>query len=82
LCIAWLTNAEVALDSRGFVLTGGGVGRRTLETSRAGIFAVGDIRSGSPKRVATAVGDGAQVVANLHDYLASRVLARPDLSAA
>jgi thioredoxin reductase (NADPH) len=68
---AWLTNAGVALDSRGFVLTGGEAGRRTLETSRAAIFAVGDIRSGSAKRVATAVGDGAQVVANFHDYLAT-----------
>ncbi len=68
---AWLANAGVALDSRGFALTGGAAGRRTLETSRAGIFAVGDIRSGSPKRVATAVGDGAQVVANLHEYLAT-----------
>jgi thioredoxin reductase (NADPH) len=69
---SWLTGAEVALDSKGFVLTGGEMGRRTLETSRPGIFAVGDIRSGSTKRVATAVGDGAQVVANLHEYLATR----------
>jgi thioredoxin reductase (NADPH) len=70
---AWLANAGVALDNRGFVLTGGEPGRRTLETSRSGIFAVGDIRSGSAKRVATAVGDGAQVVANLHDYLATAI---------
>ena len=55
------------------MLTGGEPGRRTLETSRSGIFAVGDIRSGSAKRVATAVGDGAQVVANLHDYLATAI---------
>jgi thioredoxin reductase (NADPH) len=78
----WLTNAGVALDSRGFVLTGGAAGGRTLETSRAGIFAVGDIRSGSAKRVATAVGDGAQVVANLHDYLAtgaSAIAQRPEV---
>ena len=68
---AWLTDGGVALDSKGFVLTGGEVGRRALETSRAGIFAVGDIRSGSVKRVATAVGDGAQVVASLHQYLAT-----------
>ena len=65
----WLTKAGVSLDNRGFVLTGGVVSRRTLETNRPGIFAVGDIRSGSTKRVATAVGDGAQVVANVHDYL-------------
>jgi thioredoxin reductase (NADPH) len=68
---SWLKGAEVALDSKGFVLTGGELGRRALETSRAGIFAVGDIRSGSVKRVATAVGDGAQVVASLHQYLAT-----------
>jgi thioredoxin reductase (NADPH) len=68
---AWLADGGVALDSRGFVLTGGEQGRRALETSHAGIFAVGDIRSGSVKRCATAVGDGAQVVASLHQYLAS-----------
>jgi len=68
---AWLTGGGVAVDSKGFVLTGGELGRRALETSRAGIFAVGDIRSGSVKRVATAVGDGAQVVASLHQYLAT-----------
>jgi len=66
---AWLTKAGVALDNRGFVLTGGETSRRALETNRPGIFAVGDIRSGSTKRVATAVGDGAQVVANVHEYL-------------
>jgi len=68
---SWLTGAGVALDSRGFVLAGGAVGGRVLETSRSGVFAVGDIRSGSPKRVATAVGDGAQVVANLHEHLST-----------
>ena len=75
---SWLGNAGVALDSRGFVLTGTEAARRTLETSRAGIFAVGDIRSGSAKRVATAVGDGAQVVANLHEYLATGAALKPD----
>ena len=68
---AWLTASGVALDTRGFVLTGKGLDKRSLETSRSGIFAVGDIRSGSAKRVATAVGDGAQVVADLHEYLES-----------
>ena len=68
---AWLKDTGVALDGKGFVLTGGERGGQTLATSRAGIFAVGDIRSGSTKRVATAVGDGAQVVANLHQYLAA-----------
>ena len=41
-----------------------------LETSREGVFAVGDVRAGSVKRVAAAVGDGAQVVAAIHAYLA------------
>ena len=68
---AWLEEAGVALDDKGFVLTGGDAGPRELETSRPGIFAVGDVRSGSAKRVATAVGDGAQVVANVHRYLAA-----------
>ena len=68
---AWLTGADVALDGKGFVLASGELGRQPLETSRTGIFAVGDIRAGSVKRVATAVGDGAQVVASLHQYLSS-----------
>ena len=61
----------MALDPKGFVLTGADVGenRRSLETSRRGVYAIGDIRSGSIKRVAAAVGEGAQVVAALHDYL-------------
>jgi thioredoxin reductase (NADPH) len=45
--------------------------RRPLETSRRGVFAIGDVRSGSIKRVAAAVGEGAQVVATLHAYLAA-----------
>ena len=68
---AWLAGTGVALDAKGFVLTGGDAGHGGLETSRSGIFAVGDVRSGSAKRVATAVGDGAQVVANVHRYLAA-----------
>jgi thioredoxin reductase (NADPH) len=67
----WLSGSGVALDSKGFVLTGAEVGenRRSLETSRRGVYAIGDIRSGSIKRVAAAVGEGAQVVAALHAYL-------------
>jgi thioredoxin reductase (NADPH) len=42
-----------------------------METSRPGVFAVGDVRSGSVKRVATAVGEGAQVVAAVHAFLAA-----------
>jgi thioredoxin reductase (NADPH) len=67
----WLAGSGVALDRKGFVLTGADAGaRRPLETSRAGIFAIGDVRSGSTKRVAAAVGEGAQVVATLHGVLA------------
>ncbi len=68
----WLDGSGVALDPKGFVLTDAGSGpvRRPLETSVPGVFAIGDIRSGSVKRVAAAVGEGAQVVAALHAYLA------------
>jgi thioredoxin reductase (NADPH) len=70
----WLSRCAVALDRKGFVLTGAeaGEGRQPLETSRPGIFAIGDVRSGSIKRVAAAVGEGAQVVQALHGVLAPR----------
>ena len=60
------------LDPKGFVVTGANCdgARHPLETSRAGVFAIGDVRSGSVKRVAAAVGEGAQVVAALHTHLA------------
>jgi thioredoxin reductase (NADPH) len=68
----WLRASGIQLDPRGFVCTGGDAGgeRHHLETSRRGIFAVGDVRAGSVKRVASSVGDGAQVVAALHAVLA------------
>ncbi|MCY4727321.1 FAD-dependent oxidoreductase [Nocardioides sp. STR2] len=69
----WLP-AEIERDAAGFVVTGG-EGRLPLETSLAGVFAVGDVRAGSIKRVATAVGDGATVIATLHGYLAAHPLA-------
>jgi thioredoxin reductase (NADPH) len=88
----WLTGAGVALDPKGFVLTGSDLtgielsgielsgaastgargARLPLETSRHGVFAIGDVRSSSTKRVAAAVGEGAQVVATLHAFLAAR----------
>ena len=75
---ACLSRSDVALDDKGFVRTGSDIGavRRPLETSHDGVFAIGDVRAGSVKRVAAAVGDGAQVVATLHAYLAD-VGARP-----
>ncbi|MGZ3171642.1 MAG: FAD-dependent oxidoreductase [Croceibacterium sp.] len=68
----WLAKTGICLDERGFVLTGeqAGDSRHPLETSRSGIFAIGDVRADSVKRVAAAAGDGAQVVAALHSYLA------------
>jgi thioredoxin reductase (NADPH) len=71
---SWLTGTGVELDRNGFVLTGDSAGsgaRHALETSRPGVFAVGDVRAGSTKRVSAAVGDGAQVVAAIHAHLAS-----------
>jgi thioredoxin reductase (NADPH) len=72
----WLDPARMALDLKGFVLTGADVapGRRLLETSLDGVFAIGDVRSGSVKRVAGAVGEGAQVVAALHSFLTKDVV--------
>ena len=68
----WLRSSGLQLDARGFLLTGSEAGeaRLPLETSRGGVFAVGDVRAGSVKRVAASVGDGAQVVAAIHRYLA------------
>jgi thioredoxin reductase (NADPH) len=69
----WLAGSGVALDPKGFVLTGteAGGNRHLLETSCPGVFAIGDVRSGSVKRVAASVGEGAQVVAALHGFLAA-----------
>jgi len=65
----WLSRSGVVLDDKGFVCTGAN-NRRPLETNLPGVFAIGDLRSGSVKRVAAAVGEGAQVVAALHAFLA------------
>jgi thioredoxin reductase (NADPH) len=74
----WLEGCEVALDSHGFVLTGHAAtsfaaGREpaALESSVPGVFAVGDVRSGSVKRVGGAIGEGAAVVALIHQYVAT-----------
>jgi thioredoxin reductase (NADPH) len=68
----WLAGSGVKLDAKRFVLTGADAGplRHALETSRRGVFAIGDVRATSIKRVAAAVGEGAQVVAALHASLA------------
>jgi thioredoxin reductase (NADPH) len=65
----WLEGA-IALDDRGFVLTGADVGgTRMFETASAGVFAVGDVRSGSVKRVASAAGEGAVAVRLVYEHL-------------
>jgi thioredoxin reductase (NADPH) len=82
-CTGWLADALVT-DEHGFVVTGpdlqlshldpAGDGRQRppfpLESSRPGVFAVGDVRAGSVKRVASAVGEGAMAVQLIHRYLA------------
>jgi len=79
----WLKDTGVALDAKNFILTGSdvpsdvrrsnnGSGRPLpLETSVPGVFAIGDVRSGSVKRVGAAIGEGAVVVAELHTLLAN-----------
>jgi thioredoxin reductase (NADPH) len=75
-CTEWLDDA-VERDDRGFVLTGSGVDAEyLLETSVPGIFAAGDVRSGSTKRCATAVGEGAMAVQFVHHRLAALARAR------
>jgi len=67
----WLTDSGIILDAKGFILSGDDAGgsRHPLETTRHGVFAIGDVRAKSVKRVAAAVGEGAQVVAALHSFL-------------
>jgi thioredoxin reductase (NADPH) len=81
-CTSWL-NSTVALTAKGFVLTGrdtagtasgdvwAPVGRApmSLETTLPGVFAAGDVREGSTKRVASAVGEGAMAVHLIHQHL-------------
>ncbi len=75
-CTDWL-QGTLELDERGFVSTGmapanGGVAPLSpYQTSFPGVFAVGDVRSGSVKRVASAVGEGSVVVQAVHQYLAA-----------
>ena len=75
-CTQWLGEC-VELDENGFVITGRDVEsqrRGPYRTSLPGIFAVGDVRSGSVKRVASGVGEGSVVVADIHAYLKEKDL--------
>jgi len=68
-CTEWLGEC-IARDAKGFVLTGAEAGADgLLETSVAGVYAAGDVRSGSIKRCATAIGEGAAVVRFVHQHL-------------
>ena len=69
----WLSGCGVALDTKGFVLTGSDDHKQRplpLESNLLGVFAVGDVRSGSVKRIGGAIGEGAAVVSQLHVALA------------
>ena len=72
----WLADCGMKFDDNGFILTGdatirtAGTKPDSLESSIPGVFAVGDVRSGSVKRVGGAIGEGATVVAQIHRYLA------------
>ena len=75
----WLKSCGLALDAHGFVLTGQAVARAadgrtraSLESSIPGVFAVGDVRSGSVKRVGGAIGEGAAAVALIHQHVSGR----------
>jgi thioredoxin reductase (NADPH) len=76
----WLNDA-VARDDNGFILTGGAANAENLlETSIPGVFAAGDVRSGSTKRCATAVGEGAMAVQFVHAHLAEPARTRATAS--
>ncbi|UXH77504.1 FAD-dependent oxidoreductase [Roseateles amylovorans] len=79
----WVSDCELHLDKAGFIVTGRACEcaldhyePAQLESSIPGVFAVGDVRSGSVKRVGGAIGEGAQVVASIHQYLARQETAR------
>jgi len=80
----WLGHCGVAFDAHGFVLTGHAAASHAsghkpgaLESSVSGVFAVGDVRSGSVKRVGGAIGEGAAVVPLIHKYVAAKLHGQP-----
>jgi thioredoxin reductase (NADPH) len=85
----WLP-AEIEQDERGFILTGADISQRSatrfsrspflLETSMPGVFSAGDVRHGSVKRVASAVGEGSIAIQLLHQYFAVEQLSVYDSS--
>jgi thioredoxin reductase (NADPH) len=77
----WLAGSGIKLDEKGFIVTGMDA-NHLLATSREGIFAVGDVRCGSVKRVAAAVGEGSTVVSAIHAFLARQRAAQEQKVAA
>jgi thioredoxin reductase (NADPH) len=71
----WLEDCDVDVDDKGFVTTGHDLSL-PLQTSVPGVFAIGDVRAGSVKRVGGAIGEGAAVVSQIHAYLAQPTAAR------
>ena len=69
LSTEWLKDCNVAVDDKGFVTTGFDASL-PLQTSVPGVFAIGDVRAGSVKRVGGAIGEGAAVVSQFHAFLA------------
>jgi thioredoxin reductase (NADPH) len=67
----WLKDCDIAVDSRGFITTGEDPAL-PLQSNLGGVFAIGDVRAGSVKRVGAAIGEGAAVVAQIHAYLSTR----------
>jgi thioredoxin reductase (NADPH) len=84
----WLRSCGVELDEHGFVLTGAEARpdheapatALTLETSVDGVFSIGDVRSGSVKRIAAGVGEGAAVVAQIHGFLSKQGQVTPTVA--
>ena len=75
-CTEWLDDT-VGRDDKGFILTGAAAGmEHLLETDVPGVFAAGDVRSGSTKRCATAVGEGSMAVQFVHAHLSRTVPSR------
>jgi thioredoxin reductase (NADPH) len=76
---AWLRGCGVEFDRAGFIVTGQrpvsptGEPRSPLETAVPGVFAIGDVRAGSVKRVGSAIGEGSQVVSAIHQFLSAEV---------
>jgi thioredoxin reductase (NADPH) len=79
----WLRSCGLALDKHGFVVTGPAAQRAegqlpgALESSVPGVFAVGDVRTGSVKRVGGAIGEGAVAVALIHEHLSNSAVTAP-----